>query len=106
MAAIEKAAAQLKKLRRKGLREIRVRGAQEISKLAGRMLSVATGEMSDAKFLRSVRPARRGRSAEQAAASMFRGGQRPPMFPFSTVAGQRPTLNAEFLTLMKRRFAG
>jgi hypothetical protein len=64
MAAVEKAARQLKKLRGKSLREIRVRGAQEISKLSERLLPPS---MLDAGFLRSVRTAFRDTSAERTA---------------------------------------
>jgi hypothetical protein len=47
---------QLRKLRGKSLKELRVRGAQEISKFSERALGMAGSEMSDAALAREIRP--------------------------------------------------
>ena len=59
---------QLKKLRRKSLREIRVRGRQELLKLNERLFKAGTIEMSDGAFLREFQPTSRNRSGEGSAA--------------------------------------
>lgn len=46
--------AQLKRLRGKGAAELRVRGRQELAKLAGRFLGAGEGEMSDRAFHRHI----------------------------------------------------
>ncbi|MEW6127509.1 MAG: alginate lyase family protein [Acidobacteriota bacterium] len=46
--------AQLKKLKGKSFREIRLRGKQEIAKLNERLLGIGTNEMSDAALLREI----------------------------------------------------
>jgi hypothetical protein len=56
--------AQLKKLRNKDLREVRVRGKQELAKLGERLLGSGTAEMSDAALLAEVLPSARNGSGE------------------------------------------
>lgn len=46
---------QLRKLRGKSLKELRVRGAQEISKFSERALGLADGEMSDVALAREIK---------------------------------------------------
>jgi hypothetical protein len=59
---------QLKKVRRLSLREIGVRGRQEIAKLKERVFRASTVEMSDGAFLREFRPESRNCSGEGSAA--------------------------------------
>lgn len=57
----------LNRLRGKSIRELRVRGRQELAKIAERNLGLAAGEMSDRAFLRQIKPENRGASAEATA---------------------------------------
>ncbi len=59
--------AQLKRIRGKSGRELRVRGWQELAKLGERVLRLSEGEMSDRAFLSYIKPAHVGDSAEAAA---------------------------------------
>src|SRR5215510_11367788 len=45
---------QFKKLKGKSLREIRLRGRQEIAKLNERLFGIGTAEMSDAALIREI----------------------------------------------------
>src|SRR5215213_6309616 len=54
--------AQLKKIRGRSLRELRVRGSQEISKLGERVLGRSTREMSDSAFYAEIAPGSRNGS--------------------------------------------
>ncbi|HEX8090983.1 MAG TPA: alginate lyase family protein [Blastocatellia bacterium] len=56
--------AQLKKLRGKDLREVRVRGRQELAKLGERLLGSGTTEMSDAALVGEIRASSRNGSGE------------------------------------------
>ena len=57
---------QLRKLRGKSLREIRIRGAQEFAKLNERILGAGSSEMNDAELLREIsRASRNGNRAGQ-----------------------------------------
>ena len=59
--------ARLKKLREKGIRELSVRGSQEIRKLGERALGLSVGEMSDGAFLHHIKRGQRSDSAEETA---------------------------------------
>jgi hypothetical protein len=56
--------AQLKKLRGKDLREVRVRGKQELAKLGERLLGSGTTEMSDGALLNEIHASSRNGSGE------------------------------------------
>src|SRR5258707_14271337 len=62
--------AQLKRLRRKSMRELRVRGRQELSKLGERLFGLSEGEMSDRTFLGYIKPDKVLDSVEATAASI------------------------------------
>ena len=59
--------ARLKKLREKSIRELSVRGSQEIRKLGERALGLSVGEMSDGAFLHHIKRGQRSDSAEETA---------------------------------------
>jgi hypothetical protein len=61
------AIAQVNKLRGKSMRELSVRGRQELSKLGERFLSPGSTEMSDARFNREIKSELRSLSPEDAA---------------------------------------
>ncbi|HKP86182.1 MAG TPA: alginate lyase family protein [Blastocatellia bacterium] len=96
--------AQLKKLRGKSLREIRVRGRQEIVKFRERLFSSA--EMSDEAFAREITPFSPSASVEDSSAliverirsSFARGNQTPATF-FPALARRD-----EVVSEMERRF--
>ena len=73
--------AQLEKLRGKSLREIRVRGAQELAKLSERILGSGTVEMTDAELLREIHPASRNGNGEGSAMLMLERIRSNPSFP-------------------------
>ena len=62
--------AQLKRLRGKSMRELRVRGRQELSKLGERLFGLSEGEMSDRTFLGHIKPDKVLGSVEATAASI------------------------------------
>src|SRR5947209_3585372 len=63
--------AQLKKLRGRSLRELGVRGRQELAKVTERLLG--TGELSDAALRREIRAASRNGTAVGSAARLLEG---------------------------------
>src|SRR5438046_2176000 len=62
--------AQLKRLRGKSIKELRVRGRQELSKLGERLFGLSEGEMSDRTFLGYIKPDNVLGSVEATAASI------------------------------------
>jgi hypothetical protein len=102
--------AQVKKLRGKSLREIRVRGKQELTKFSERLFRSSATEMSDSALLAQINPAARNGSAEGTArlilesirdgsSSIVRKATRPTIF--SHLARR-----AEIIEIMERRFTG
>ena len=101
--------AQVKKLRGKSLREIRVRGKQELTKLGERVLRSGTTEMSDSALLEQINPAARNGSAEGTARLILesiRAGLRS-----NERKAARPTIfahlarRAEIIETIEQRFA-
>ncbi len=73
--------AQLEKLRGKSLREIRVRGRQELAKLNERILGAGSAEMTDAALLREIHPASRNGNGEGSAMLILERIRSAPFFP-------------------------
>ena len=72
--------AQLEKLRGKSLREIRVRGTQELAKLNERILGTGTVELTDDALLREIHPASRNGTGEGSAMLMLERIRSAPLF--------------------------
>jgi uncharacterized heparinase superfamily protein len=89
--------AQLEKLRGKSLREIRVRGRQELAKLNERILGAGAIEMPDAALLREVHPASRNGNGEGSAMLLLERIRSAPFLPSLT---HRDELSA----IIKQRF--
>jgi len=75
---------QLEKLRGKSLREIRVRGTQELAKLNERILRTGTVELTDDALLREIHPASRNGNGEGSAMLMLERIRSAPFFPSLT----------------------
>lgn len=90
----------LKKLRGKSLREIRVRGAQELSRLHEQLTVWA--EMSDVDWLRTIRLSGRAVSSEKTATLMLDRIKNSGVQTFFPSLSQR----TEIVSLMAHRFAG
>lgn len=89
--------AQLKRL--SGLREVRVRGWQEFSKLRDRVLQAQPTEMSDAALLRAFTPAARNGSGEGTAALLLhrlQSGNGLLLAPHATRAAIVATMQQRF----------
>lgn len=89
----------LKKLRNKSLREIRVRGGQELARLREQL--AASAELSNADWLRTVRLSDRGTSSEETANLILERIKNSGVQTFFPSLAQR----AEIAALMQVRFA-
>ena len=105
---------QLNKLRRMSLREIRVRGSQEIAKLNERFFRAGMVEMSDGAFLREFQPESRNCSGEGSAALIVRriastrlvGPEDTPVTNHRRPFLPSLTYRREIVESMQSRFAG
>src|SRR6266498_1389547 len=99
--------AQLKRLRGKSLRELRVRGRQELAKLGERVFSLSEGEMCDRTFLSYINPGHAAGSAEKTAnAIVARMYQSINFGGYSDDRAFFPSLfcREEIASIMQRRF--
>lgn len=96
---------QLKKLRGKSVRELAVRGRQELAKLGERVLRTE-GEMSDRAFLRHVRPSCALDSAEVTAGAIIRRVHVSTNWPAPSSQSFFPSLyhRDEIVSVMRRQF--
>ncbi|HYP26966.1 MAG TPA: alginate lyase family protein [Blastocatellia bacterium] len=99
--------AQLKKIKGRSLRELRVRGKQEVTKLGERVLGWSTSEMSDSDFYNEIRPGRRNGSGAGTARDVL-GRIRESVSPQTRAGTLIPALahREQIVALMNARFAG
>jgi len=99
--------AQLEKLRGTSLREIRVRGTQELAKLNERIFGAGSVEMTDEALLHEIHPASGNGNSEGSAMLMLERIRSAPFFPSLTNRDEVSAINeqrfpAERLALLDR----
>src|SRR5881396_1319162 len=100
--------AQLKKLRGKSIREIRVRGQQELAKFNERVLGSGATEINDAALLREINPASRNGNGEGSAMLILKRirSSTAPASPSTAALPFFPSLDcrSEVSTIIEQRF--
>ncbi len=108
MRRMQLSVAQLKRLKGKSIREMSVRGRQEIARLSERALGLSVGEMSDRAFLRHIKREQRGDTGETVAASII--NRMRESVASASDSTQKPLIQSlsrreEIVALMQSRFA-